>query len=204
MPSHLHEALLQLFRNRPALAPELLREALHVHLPDYSDVRLDSADLTDIQPAEYRADLVILLLKGTPVLGIVLEVQLGRDEDKRYVWPVYAVNLRARIRCPVWLLVIAPDEEVARWAAKPVNLGAGNRFVPWVLSLSGIPEITSTAQAMEDPELAVLSAMAHAQDPNPDKSARIALLAHMASLGLDSERSMLYCDLIQQSSARGG
>ena len=70
MPSHLHEALLLLFRNRPALAPELLREALHVQLPDYTDVRIDSADLTDIQPAEYRADLVVLLLRDTPVLGI--------------------------------------------------------------------------------------------------------------------------------------
>jgi hypothetical protein len=71
MPSYLHEALLMLFRNRPALAPELLRDALHVELPDYTEVRIDSADLTDIQPAEYRADLVILLLHGSPVLGIV-------------------------------------------------------------------------------------------------------------------------------------
>jgi hypothetical protein len=72
MPSYLHEALLMLFRNRPALAPELLRDALHVSLPDYTEVRIDSADLTDIQPAEYRADLVVLLLHSTPVLGIVL------------------------------------------------------------------------------------------------------------------------------------
>lgn len=58
MPSQLHEALLLLFRNRPALAPELLRDALHVELPQYTEARIDSADLTDIQPAEYRADLV--------------------------------------------------------------------------------------------------------------------------------------------------
>jgi len=32
MPSQLHEALLQLFRNRPALAPELLHEALRLEL----------------------------------------------------------------------------------------------------------------------------------------------------------------------------
>jgi hypothetical protein len=131
MPSHLHEALLLLFRNRPARAPELLREALHVQLPEYTEVRIDSADLTDIQPAEYRADLVVLLLRDTPVLGIVLEVQLSSDEDKRYVWPVYVANLRARIRCPVCLLVIA--------------------------------------------------------------------LAQMVSLGLDAERSTLYCDLILHS-----
>jgi hypothetical protein len=199
MPSFLHEALLMLFRNRPALAPELLRDALNVALPDYTEVRIDSADLTDIQPAEYRADLVILLLHGSPVLGIVLEMQLSNDEDKRYVWPVYVANLRARIRCPVCLLVIAAEENVARWAGKIIELGGGNRFAPWVLSLSGVPEITDEDRAKEDPELAVLSAMAHASDPDPAKSARIALLAQMASLGLDPERSTLYCDLVMNS-----
>jgi uncharacterized protein DUF4351 len=199
MPSHLHEALLLLFRNRPALAPELLRDALHVPLPHYTEVRIDSADLTDIQPAEYRADMVILLLHGSPVLGIVLEMQLSNDEDKRYVWPVYVVNLRARIRCPVCLLVITAEENVARWAGKAIELGGGNRFVPWVLSLSGVPEITDEERAKEDPELAVLSAMAHARDPDPAKSARIALLAQMVSLGLDAERSTLYCDLVLYS-----
>jgi hypothetical protein len=199
MPSHLHEALLLLFRNRPALAPELLRDALHVALPEYTEVRIDSADLTDIQPAEYRADLVVLLLHGSPVLGIVLEMQLSNDDDKRYVWPVYVVNLRARIRCPVCLLVITAEENVARWAGKAIELGGGNCFVPWVLSLSGVPEITDEERAKEDPELAVLSAMAHARDPDPAKSVRIALLAQMASLGLDAERSTLYCDLVLHS-----
>ena len=196
MPSHLHEVLLLLFRNRPALAPELLREALRLQLPDYTDVRIDSADLTDIQPAEYRADLVVLLLRDTPVLGIVLEVQLSSDEDKRYVWPAYVANLRARIRCPVCLLVIAADEGVARWACKAVELGGGNRFIPWVLGPSGVPEITDHERAIEDPELAVLSALAHGHDPNTDKAVRIAQLAQMASLPLDAERSTLYCDLV--------
>jgi hypothetical protein len=199
MPSQLHEALLLLFRNRPALAPELMREALHVELPYYTDVRLDSADLTDIQPAEYRADLVILLLDGTPVLGIVLEMQLSSDEDKRYVWPAYVVNLRARIRCPVCLLVITAEENLARWAGKTIELGGGNRFVPCVLSLSGVPEILDEARARQDPELVVLSAMAHAKDPDTEKSARIALLAQMVSIGLDAERSRLYCDLVLHS-----
>src|SRR5262249_30707596 len=98
MPSYLHEALLHLFRNRPTLAAKLLRDVLDVPLPYYNDARVDSAELTDIQPAEYRADLVVLLLDDEPVLGIVVEVQLSRDEDKRFVWPVYVVNLRARLR----------------------------------------------------------------------------------------------------------
>lgn len=45
MPSKLHEALLLLFRNRPSLAPELLRDALHFELPAYTDVRIDAAEL---------------------------------------------------------------------------------------------------------------------------------------------------------------
>ena len=150
-------------------------------------------------PAKYRADLVLLLLHGSPVLGIVLEMQLSNDDDKRYVWPAYVANLRARIRCPVCLLVITAEENVARWAGKTIELGGGNRFVPWVLSLSGVPKITDEELAKEDPELAVLSALAHASDPDPAKSARIALLAQMASLGLDPERSTLYCDLVLNS-----
>jgi hypothetical protein len=30
MPSFAHEGLIELFRNRPELAPELLRDALHI------------------------------------------------------------------------------------------------------------------------------------------------------------------------------
>lgn len=109
MPSHLHEALLQLFRNRPALAPSLLRDALGLELPVYTEARLDSAELTDIQPAEYRADLVVLLLSCAPVLGIIVEVQLSPDERKRFAWPAYVANLRARLKCPVCLLVVTPS-----------------------------------------------------------------------------------------------
>jgi hypothetical protein len=97
MPSELHEALLLLFRNRPMLAPELMRDALHVELPPFTEARIDSADLTEIKPAEYRADLVVLLLDGVPVYGIVVEAQLSRDPRKKFVWPIYATSLRARL-----------------------------------------------------------------------------------------------------------
>lgn len=199
MPSLLHEALLMLFRNRPALAPELLRDTLHISLPDYTDVRIDSADLTNIQPAEYRADMVALLLHGDPVLGIVLEMQLGKDENKRYAWPAYVVNLRARIRCPVRLFVIAAEESVARWASKAIDLGGDNWFKPCVLRLSEVPEVTNEEQARRDPELAVLSTLGHADDRDPRKSASIALAAWAASVDLEVERSKLYCDLVWNS-----
>ena len=199
MLSQLHEALLQLFRNRPALAPELLRDALHITLPPHSSVSIESADLTDIQPAEYRADLVALLADEMPVLGIVVEVQLSTDERKSFVWPAYVANLRARLKCPVCLLVIAGSDAVARWAAKPIELGGGSRFAPWVIGPAGVPQITDPVVAQADPELAVLSAIAHGKNIDIDKSVKIAVVAQLASLRLDADRSKLYFDLTMAS-----
>ena len=199
MPSPLHESLLLLFRNRPALAPELLRDALQLKLPDYSDIRIDSADLTEIQPAEYRADMVVLLLRGQPVLGIVVEIQLSRDERKRFVWPAYVANLRARFECPVCLLVVTSKESVASWAAKPIDMGNGYSFVPWVLGPAGVPAIRDPIRARADPELAVLSAIAHGRNPDSDWSASIASTANAAIEGLDGDRWKLYFDLVMTS-----
>jgi hypothetical protein len=112
MPSELHEALLLLFRNRPMLAPELVRDALHFELPPFTEARIDSADLTDVKPSEYGADLVVLLLDGVPVYGIVVEAQLSRKPRKKFVWPVYAASLRARLELPVALLVVTADDAI--------------------------------------------------------------------------------------------
>jgi hypothetical protein len=55
------------------------------------------------------------------------------------------------------------------------------------------------ARAAADPELAVLSAMAHGHHPDVDKAVEIAIVAMNASLGLDPDRSMLYFDLVYAS-----
>jgi hypothetical protein len=199
MPSRLHESHLLLFRNQPALAAELMRSVLHVSVPEYREAQILSADFTDIQPAEYRADLAIQLRDEDTVFGIVLEVQLSQDRRKRFVWPVYVSLLRARLECPVELLVVTPDESVARWAARPIEIGRLNTFTPVVVSPSGIPVLVDEEVARVNPELAVLSAMAHGRDENIDRAARIALCAHAAISRLDSDRSKLYCDLVIHS-----
>ena len=196
MPSRLHEDLLRLFQNRPALAPELARSALRAELPPYTEVRVDSANLTELRPAELRADLVVLLMRAGPVHGIVIEVQLNRDDDKKYVWPAYVCNLRNRVRSPVCLFVITVDESVARWAGEWIDLGGDSRFRPWVLRPADVPEIMEEDTAKQDPELAVLSAVAHGSDPDTAKAVRIALAAEAALLGIDAERSTLYGDML--------
>ena len=80
MPSQLHEVLLQLFRNRPLLAPELLREALHVELPKFSEARIDSADLT-VRPLGSRPCRVLYVRTVTRVIGWPLGVNAGRTDS---------------------------------------------------------------------------------------------------------------------------
>jgi hypothetical protein len=196
MASMQHEGLLLLFRNRPELAPELLRDALGIQLPDWSEARVESAELTEV-PTEYRADLVVLLLEGKPIFAIVVEVQLSRDEDKRKTWPLYLTSLRSRVGCPTALLVVAPDASVARWCAQPIELGhPGFTLLPLVAGPSAIPVITNEQEARRDPELAVLSAMAHGRQEVGSAIARTV----MAALGdLDTERVRLYVDLAMSS-----
>ena len=199
MPSQLHESHLLLFRNQPALAAELIRAVLGGPVPAYREARVISAELTDIQPAEYRADLVVQLFDGKSVFGIVVEVQLSVDERKRFVWPAYVTNLRARLECPVCLLVVTASESVAKWAAMRVPLGGESQFVPYVLGPSSVPEVIEPTDAHTNPELAVLSAMAHGKDDDTARAARVALAAQSAVVALDADRSKLYFDLIVSS-----
>jgi hypothetical protein len=143
--------------------------------------------------------MVVQLIDDESVLGIVVEVQLSEDKRKRFTWPAYVATLRARLECPVCLLVVTPDDSVARWAAKCVEMGGLHQFTPYVLGPSGVPHITEEPQARANPELAVLSAIAHGSDSDVERSARIAMNAQKVASGLDADRAKLYFDLILNS-----
>jgi len=193
MPSLLHEALVTLFRNRPMLAPELLRDALHHQLPSFDDVEIHEANLSQITPTEYHADLVVLLKSEVPVFGTIVEVQLSTAPDKRFSWPLYASALRAKLRCPTCVLVVTPDARVARWAAQPIDTGQpASPFIPLVVGPDLVPRVSDLALARQAPKLAVLSAQAHGAGQH---ALEIAWAAVQAALGLDDKRSVLYFDL---------
>jgi hypothetical protein len=94
---------------------------------------------------------------------------------------------------------VTPEESVAQWAARPIALDGGNWFTPLVAGPSAIPQVTDEAAAAHDPELAVLSAMAHGGREDPNRAAAIASAALRASVALDPDRSQLYFDLILAS-----
>jgi hypothetical protein len=195
MPSFLHEALVQMFRNRPSLAPELLTNALGVTLPTYNQVRFEATEFTDVNPTEFRADAVVTLARAnTPTLAVVVEAQLSRDKDKRWSWPVYLSTLRSRLRCPTILLVMCVDDATAAWCANPIVLGhPGWVLSPLTLGPDRIPMIDDGAKAAQAPELAVLSALAHGG--GPAGSATLSALASALAI-VDADRGKLYADVV--------
>nr|WP_044966032.1 DUF4351 domain-containing protein [Sorangium cellulosum] len=198
MPSMDHEILVDLFKNRPSLAAELLVEVLGVPLPPHSGARTTSIDLTQIQPAEYRADVVVLLLGDElPVSVLIVEVQLAIDPRKHFTWPEYTMGARAIHRCPAGLLVVAPDPDVAAWCAQPIETGIpGFVLRPPVLGHEAVPIVTDTAEAARRPELGVLSALAHGAG---EQGANIAAAVLPAIRELDEDRARFYGDLVLNS-----
>jgi hypothetical protein len=193
MPSLPHELTLALFRECPELASYLLREVLGVPLPRYTEVRVEEADFTQIAPIEFRADLVLTLRDKTPVLGVVLEMQRKMDERKRYTWLVYVAVLRARIEKDVVLLVITDDVAVAAWAAAPIVSGPGSVQAVYVIGPKGVPWVRTAEEARRLPELAVLSALAHGNEP---AGLEVLLPTLEAVAALDEGRKKFYTDAI--------
>ncbi|GGN50917.1 hypothetical protein FHR83_008838 [Actinoplanes campanulatus] len=169
MPSQAHEVLIEMFRNRPSLAAELLDGPLHDHLPHYDEALLTSAELNDVAPTEYRADAVVTLNRsGATVLAVVIEVQRRVDGRKQRSWPAYVATLYARLGCPVALLVVCPHQPVADWAARPIAIGMPPAsIVPMAFGPRQIPVISTHDVARRLPELTVLSVLAHAAHTEP-------------------------------------
>lgn len=187
--------MIELFRHRPALAAELLAGPLGIPVPAHQHIRLDSSELPDLAPTEYRADTVVTLTRDDkPVLSVVIEIQRRPDSGKRRSWPVYLTTLHARTHCPTMLLVVCPDQGTARWCATPIKTGhPGWTLVPLVIGPQRVPVVTDPATAADSPELAVLSAMAHGTRPERDKIFQ-ALLAGLTTT--DQDHAILYADAV--------
>ncbi len=192
-----HEALVDLFRNRPTMAADMLREVFGRPMPAFKEARIEPTAMPEITPADRRADLVVVLLDDDrrPLLAIVVEVQLHRDPDKPFTWPVYVTQTRAQHRCRTWLLVVTTEPEMVRWCSRTIEVGQFD-LTPWVLGPAGVPVLTDADRAREAPELVVLSAMAHGQG-EAGEAIGVAFLA--AAAGLDEERRAVYTDQVLSS-----
>ena len=199
MPTLEHSGLVEMFRRNPALAPHFLATLFRVDVPRHTSVKVADATLDQLIPVEFRADLVLELVephgkKSRFVLAIVLEVQREIDARKKYSWPVYVAVARAERECPTMVLVVAPDGDVATWATENIDLGLGLGVVqPLVLGPATVPEVTDPAEAENELELTILSAMTHGNGP---KGLAIVEAALNALGRLDREHAAVYFQLI--------
>jgi hypothetical protein len=107
----------------------------------------------------------VLLKESRSVFGIIVETLQWVDETKRYAWPAFAATVRARLRCPVCLLVFPTDDKLTEWAKEPIELGGDNQFVPYVLERPAWWE-TVNLLAKRDPRLARLLTVIRALKEN--------------------------------------
>src|SRR5262245_29794028 len=194
-PSLIHEGVIALVRDEPAFAASLLRDLFDMKVPAFDEARLSEAALNELLPVEYHADAVVLFDiiydKAKPVFGTIFEVQLERKDRKRYTWPLYAVAARARYECPFVVTAVTPDPAVARWASRPIELGDGMIFRVRVIGPDGIPIVTDPERASRQPQLAVLSAVAHGGG-DVDTAVSVARAAVAAASRLPEEQRLLY------------
>lgn len=138
--------------------------------------------------------MVTLRVAEAPVPAVVLEIQLRRDPDKRWTWPIYLTTLRWRLRCPAVLVAVCPEPAVAAWCTAPIPLGHPDfTLTPLVLGPDQMPVLTDPQQSAAAPELAVLCAII--LGPNPRHHAVLdALPAALSAVDLD--HAALYYDVV--------
>ena len=162
MPSVHHEALVALLRAHPRLLTHL------VGLPEHG-WELASTDLGAVLPVERRAD--VLLRNPAAGRAAIVEVARKPEPDRHVVWAGYQVAAVQQTGFPVDLFVIATHRRVASWAKRPLFLGGGSVFQAVVLG----PDAFAIHDEPEDPHLAVLTALIHAQARDAERAARAAI-----------------------------
>ncbi|MEU8194132.1 hypothetical protein AB0C10_10160 [Microbispora amethystogenes] len=195
MPGLDHEMPIALIHNRPETALELLHIATGAPVPPFTAARVEAVDSSQPVPVERRADSVVVVRDetGEATMAVIVEVQRGYDRGKRFSWPVYVTTLRSRYKCDTALLVICPDQTMARWCRQAIGLGPGGVITPLAIEPGDIPLVTDPTVARTCPELAVMSVVAHAEEAD-DGPALEALLAGLATL--DEDRATVYLDYV--------
>src|SRR5277367_4860978 len=144
MPSMTHEGPLDLVRQRPEIAVDLIAGTSGVTLPGETAVSLAPTDMSAVVPVQYLADMVVLIsdaATGKPVLAVIIEPQLRDSETKRYSWPDYVTTARRVAKCPeAVLVVLCPDPAEAEKCRKLIRTGhPGFDLVPIVIDSGGPP-----------------------------------------------------------------
>lgn len=194
-----HEAPLELIKQHPALAVDLLKAVTGTPLRAGLDVRLASTSLNTVTPGQYTADTVVLVSDPDTreaLAAIIVEPQ-GRDEQtKKFAWPAYLANARREIGCEsAYLIVVCPDPAEAEDCRTVIPLGHGLELSPIVIDPKHAPSAEDAGPYlllflaclptldMEDPAVAhrVLAAIRDTRASYADRKTLAAIILLRAS-----------------------
>jgi len=165
VPSALHEVLVEIFRDNPEMIVELLGDRIEALTRSGLEFELDQPNLSQL--IEIDSDLVLRVFGPDRELlcTLIIEVQLRIDRDKARAWAAYQAGTHRRIKCPTFVIVIAIDPVVARWAAGPFCTGQ-TMFAPIVLGPGDVPLLGREIRGHATLPLTLLSGLAHPDHPD--------------------------------------
>jgi hypothetical protein len=201
MPSITHEGPLDLVRQHPEIALELIQGTAGITLPAQVAVSLAPTDMSAVVPVQYLADMVVLIsdeATGEPTLAVIIEPQLRDSETKRFSWPVYVVTARQINKCPAAvLIVLCPDPAEAAKCRQVIRTGhPGFDLAPVVIDSSGPPGHDSE----DGPYLTVFAASMGGIDLESEAGARRVLDAIASTEVSDADRSRLMTIMLRLAS----
>lgn len=198
-----HAFLARMLRESPALVMRLLEIVGETvgreRLPAGVGLELIPPRFWDNRPSGSRPPDAAYLIKdanGALLRPVALAVQLGQSPGKKDEWLHCMATLLSTFRSLVTFAVVTLDRDTERWCAEPLILDHGpSIFRPAVIGPSVIPRINDIEQARAMPELAVLSALAHAHSSG---AMTIAFAALAACETLDTDQGRRYADFLSE------
>lgn len=99
------------------------RKGCVTKVPRFARAKADDASFPQHVAPERHADAAVRLVDrhDKPRLGLIVEVQLSVDADKKRTWPLYAAQYHAALGCTVYVVVITTTRRMARWAREPIT-----------------------------------------------------------------------------------
>ncbi|MCS0637201.1 hypothetical protein NX801_16330 [Streptomyces sp. LP05-1] len=164
-----HEAMHRIFQEFPKLVDGVCG-ALQLPAPRTASATPLPTDLTELRPLERRIDTLMRCESETGgSFLLAVEAQGKKDPRKPTGWANYVTHLYEKYELPLIFLVVCQDRATAEWAAHcptPVGLLQPDLLTlrPLVVGPHNLPVITDPEEALADPVLASLAAIAHAKD----------------------------------------
>ncbi|WP_235030841.1 RpnC/YadD family protein [Nonomuraea solani] len=156
---------MQLFKERPKLAVDILRDLKGIELPDTPLIQLEDNNFNSRTSDDFDADVVVAMGQAKePLHAVIVEVQQDKSKDPKQLTR-YAAAVWLLLRCDVTLLMICPTAGPAAHYAQPIDSGLTDyRLQVHTLGPDEIPAITDPQEAAASLALSALGVMVHGRD----------------------------------------